>query len=171
MKNKKNIVLPLAAVLVVIVAVIVGVLVKNGKTPEETPQVGEGSTITSVLTEDTLEIDVSNLGTTAQYVDYNSDGTDMQVLVVRDTDGSVKVVYNTCQSCKGSPMAFFVQEGTQVVCQNCHIPHPVSGLGNEKEAGCNPIPMQYTLEGNTVKIPLSELDANASLFSNWKKGI
>lgn len=40
----------------------------------------------------------------------------------------------------------------------------------EVVGGCNPLPVgESSVEGDCVVIPASELEANASAFTNWRK--
>lgn len=194
-KKKANLVLPIVAVCVVIVAIGVGTVlhfrsVENQETVNGTDTVVSGeadmsetdvaeaegtdsqgtNAVTSQVTEDGLEIDVSDLGTDVQFIDYDSDGVDIQVMVVADKEGAVHVAYNTCQVCNGSPYAYFVQDGDSVICQNCGNRFAVSVIGNES-FGCNPIPAVYEEDGTNIKISSAELDKYKDAFTNWKKGI
>ena len=159
-QQKKNILLPTVAVIAVTAAVIVSVIVKRF-----------GSDDPAVKVDSTgISIDTGYLDSTVRFIDYQADGIDLQVMAVQDATGAARIAYNTCQTCNGSPEAYFVQEGGYVVCQNCGVSHPINQLGDVK-AGCNPIPVtNYTEEDGIIKMPASELAANAEYFTSWKKG-
>ena len=42
------------------------------------------------------------------YISYEYEGVTIGLLAVKDSNGNVKVVINTCQSCGGSPYEYFV---------------------------------------------------------------
>ena len=48
------------------------------------------------------------------YISYEYEGVTIGLLAVKDSNGNVKVVINTCQSCGGSPYAYFVQVGNKI---------------------------------------------------------
>lgn len=106
--------------------------------------------------------------------DYDAGGTMVELLALRASDGSVRVTLNTCQSCGGSPSAFFEQDGDELVCQNCGNTFPVDTVGLAKKGGCNPVPItadEYSREDGTITVPASLLDGYADLFANWKAGL
>ena len=53
-------------------------------------------------------------------------------------DGGVKVALGTCQSCNGSPGAYYTQEGNLLKCNNCGLTFPLSVL-DSLGGGCHPI--------------------------------
>ena len=82
-------------------------------------------------------------------------------------DGAVKVALGTCQSCNGSPGAFYTQEGSELKCNNCGLTFPVSVL-DSPGGGCHPIMIKKELlqyEGKDLVIDLEGLSAYEVLFS------
>lgn len=53
-------------------------------------------------------------------------------------DGSAKVALGTCQSCNGSPDAYYTQEENLLRCNNCGLTFPLSVL-DAPGGGCHPI--------------------------------
>ena len=53
-------------------------------------------------------------------------------------DGGVKVALGTCQSCNGSPDAYYTQEGDLLRCNNCGLTFPL-GVLDAPGGGCHPI--------------------------------
>lgn len=78
----------------------------------------------------------------------------------------VKVVINTCQSCGGSPYAYFVQVGNKIQCQNCRNMFAIDDLDNLVYNGCNPIQVEdkQTKDG-IITIKTEQLKDR---FENWK---
>ena len=66
-----------------------------------------------------IVIKESDITKEATYINYEYEGVTIGLLAVRDSKGNIKVVINTCQSCEGSPSAYFVQIGDEIQCQNC----------------------------------------------------
>ena len=117
-----------------------------------------------------LQVAQTSLGDQVAFIDYDSNGTAMQVMLYKDADGTVHGALNTCQVCAGSPYAYFEQEGNEVVCQNCGNHFAVEAIG-DVHGGCNPVPLELSEDGDQVLIETASLDEQADAFANWKKGI
>ena len=163
-KNAKRRVNPLAiaAVVVLIAAAVVTLLPKF---------FDKGAAETATPSGSDLTVHTDEIGTQASFFDYDASGITVQVLAVRASDETVRLALNTCQVCNGSPYAYFVQDGDDFVCQNCHNRFSSTDVG-EVSGGCNPVPITaevYKEENGTLVIPASFLDDNANRFENWKK--
>ena len=103
------------------------------------------------------------------YISYEYEGVTIGLLAVRDSKGDVKVVINTCQSCGGSPYAYFVQVGNKIQCQNCRNMFAIDDLDNLVENGCNPIQVEdkQTKDG-IITIKTEQLKKLKDRFENWK---
>ena len=119
----------------------------------------------------TLTISASALTREPSFVDWTQDGTAMQLIARKDESGAVRLAFNTCQSCGGSPYAWFEYLGDNTLqCQNCGLTFPLETVGTTKAAGCNPVTItDFTVEDDTVTVPQSVLADNAKRFTNWKK--
>lgn len=190
-KNLGNFILPIFAVIVVVaaIAIFVGTNITNSEKESDltldnsqttiaqtddqngdTVQENDSKTVDSEIKDDHLKIDVSELSETVSFVPYNSNGTDMEVLIVKTSDDVIRCALNTCQVCNGSPYAYFEQYGNAVVCQNCMNEFQLTEIG-EARGGCNPIPVTFQEQDGYVLIATADLDENASKFINWKQGI
>ena len=132
---------------------------KQDATPEQTAQtVG-------------LTIDAKALTGEPTFIDVEQDGTAMQLIARKDDSGAVRLAFNTCQSCGGSPYAWFENLGDgNLQCQNCSLTFPLDTVGTTVAAGCNPVTIaDYSVEGDTVTVPEALLKANVKRFANWKK--
>ena len=122
------------------------------------------------LMDGNLQVAVDSLGDQVAFIDYDSNGTAMQVMLYKGEDGTVRGALNTCQVCAGSPYAYFEQEGSDVVCQNCGNHFSIDAIG-DAHGGCNPVPLELSDDGKNVVIDTAVLDEQAGAFTNWKKGI
>ena len=123
----------------------------------------EGSAIS-----DNLSIPPDSLSAQPLFIDREQDGTPMQLIALLDGE-QVRPAYNTCQSCAGSPYAYFEYKDGLLTCRNCGNQFGLNSVG-EVVGGCNPLPVgESSVEGDCVVIPASELEANASAFTNWRK--
>lgn len=167
-KNAKHCVNPLAttAVVVLIAALSVTILPKlfdKGNNSDAAETLTPSGSDLTVRTEE--------IGTEASFFDYDADGITVQVLAVRASDDTVRLALNTCQVCNGSPYAYFVQDGNDFICQNCHNSFSSTDVG-KVNGGCNPVPITaevYQEEDGTLVVPATFLDENAARFENWKK--
>ena len=118
-----------------------------------------------------LVIDAAALTGEPTFIDWDQDGTAMQLIARKDDAGNARLAFNTCQSCGGSPYAWFEDLGDgNLQCQNCGLTFPLDTVGTEKAQGCNPVTItDFTVEGDTVTVPAALLAQNAARFANWKK--
>lgn len=103
------------------------------------------------------------------YISYEYENVTIGLLAVKDSNGEVKVVVNTCQSCGGSPYAYFVQVGNKIQCQNCGNMFAIDELDNLEESGCNPIKIEdKQTENGIITIGTKQLKDLKDKFENWK---
>ncbi|EPR13368.1 DUF2318 domain-containing protein [Ruminiclostridium papyrosolvens] len=97
--------------------------------------------------------------------------TNMEVLAVKASDGTIRTAFNTCQVCNGSPRAYYRQEGDVIVCQNCGNKFSMDMI-EQQRGGCNPIPIyreNKNEDAENITITKEFIENNKSLFTaNWK---
>lgn len=104
----------------------------------------------------------------AVYISYEYEGVTIGLIAVRDSEGKVIVVVNTCQSCGGSPYAYFVQVGNKIQCQNCGNLFAIDDLDNLTPDGCNPIGIEErTDKDGKITIGTEQLKELKNKFENW----
>ena len=105
----------------------------------------------------------------ASYISYEYEGVTIGLLAVRNSKGKVIVVVNTCQSCGGSPWAYFVQDGDDIQCQNCGNYFAIDDLDNLEPDGCNPIGIEKrTDKDGKIIIGTEQLKELKDKFENWR---
>ena len=115
-----------------------------------------------------LAIPLANLSTQPLFIDWNQDGTAMQLIALIDDAGAPQLAYNTCQVCAGSPYAYFEYQNGVLVCQNCGNRFALSSVG-KASGGCNPKPVAgYESDGAQLIVPKEVLVQAAPSFKNWK---
>ena len=58
-----------------------------------------------------LEIKLDDLDTSnATFIKYISNGVNMELVAIKDSQNNIDVAFNTCQVCNGAPKAYFVQK-------------------------------------------------------------
>ena len=110
------------------------------------------------------DLDTSN----ATFIKYEYDSVSIELIAINDEDGNVKVSFNTCSVCNGSPKAYFTQQNGKLVCQNCKNKFSMSSIGEEGD-GCYPICLDdsyVTVTDTGIAISSSYLQSNVNLFEN-----
>lgn len=117
-----------------------------------------------------LIIPVNEVTETAKFYPITVNGTDMEVIAVRDSTGNIRTAFNTCQICYDSGRGYYKQEGNALVCQNCGNRFTVDQI--EVEAGgCNPYPIfisNKTVTEESITISYDFLVQSSKIFANWK---
>lgn len=135
-------------------------------TPQQTPQ-RESQTVAQG---GALKIEMKDLSDKAQFYPVNVDGTAMEVLAFKDKNGKVHTAFNTCQVCYSSGKGYYIQEGDNLVCQNCGNKFGVDQV-EIKTGGCNPLPIfedEKTTTSSEITVPYETLKKSETFFANWK---
>lgn len=110
------------------------------------------------------EEDITNEAT---FLNYEIDEVQIGFIVVRGTDGKVRIAFNTCQTCNPSPNAYFIQKEEYFECQNCKNKFHVDKIGVEK-GGCNPAPVEeMTQEDGVITLSAEYANTYKDNFENW----
>jgi uncharacterized membrane protein len=118
-----------------------------------------------------VTIDSGSITETASFIPVQSGSTKMEIIAVKAPDGTIRTALNTCQVCYDSGRGYYVQDGDELVCQNCGNRFKIGQIGNLKK-GCNPVPISdgdKSVSGTTITIKSTFLDQNKAYFANWKK--
>lgn len=178
MKRKRSDLLVPAVVVVILCLAVTAFLGRSRKTEttsDNAAVISEGESLTipvKVLSEgESLTIPVSEVTEEASFFPIEVDGTQMEVIAVRDGDGVVRTAFNTCQICYGSGRGYYVQQGDAFICQNCGNRFTVDQVEVES-GGCNPWPIfeeDKIVTDESIEISYDFLLASKEIFSNWKK--
>ncbi len=119
-------------------------------------------------TEDKIVIETQDVTAKAEFLNYKVDDVTIQLIVVRGTDGKVRIAFNTCQVCSPSPKAYLIQNGEYIICQNCGTKFHINKVGEEK-GGYNPTPVEeQTTEGNRIILSKSYVESFKDKFADWQ---
>jgi uncharacterized membrane protein len=86
--------------------------------------------------------------------------TTVRFLLYRKPDGKIASVFDACQICGG---VGFYKGSTGIICKNCAAPINPQSVG--QSGGCNPIPLQSALDGDSVVISITDVAQQAGQFS------
>lgn len=88
-------------------------------------------------------------------------GVAVKFFVVKSHDGIVRAAIDACDVCYRAGKGY-VQEGNVMVCTNCGMRFATDRI-NEVKGGCNPAPLNRTIEGGYLLISMADINANAWL--------
>jgi len=129
------------------------------------------SSVQSVTNESgDMEIQISDITADASFYAYDELESKMEVIAVKASDGTIRTAFNTCQVCYSSGKGYYVQEGDQLVCQNCGNTFSMDDV-EVTRGGCNPVPIndeQTKTNSDTIVIPKEFLKEAEVIFKNWK---
>ena len=135
---------------------------------------GNGKTVSNatqkIASGDNLIIPLEDVSEKATFYPLEVDGTKMEVIAVKDSEGNIRTVFNTWQICYDSGKGYYKQEGDELVCQNCGNSFTMDQVG-ETAGGCNPWPILEESKTETdkeIKISYDFLKESSAIFSNWK---
>ncbi len=98
----------------------------------------------------------------AHFYTFKTGGKDVQFLVLKSKDGTIRTALNACDVCfrekKGNS-----QDGEYLKCNNCGQRFH-SNKVMEIKGGCNPSPLARTLDASTVTIREADLKAGVAYF-------
>ncbi|SEV84012.1 DUF2318 domain-containing protein [[Clostridium] fimetarium] len=133
-------------------------------------QSGASSTQGQLAANGDLVIPLSGITEKASFYQYNVNGTKLEVIAIKAADGSIRTAFNTCQVCYSSGKGYYVQQGDNLVCQNCGNRFKADQVEVSK-GGCNPVPIfdaDKTVDGTNITIAKSFLEKSKTMFAKWK---
>ena len=137
----KKWILPAVAAVAVIAAVLVLVIVPGkdgGSSVPSGPSGGNSQSDPDAVGSGDYLIKISELSSDKVSFIRPVTGSRIELLARIGDDGEPKVMLGTCQSCNGSPGAYYTQEGDQLKCNNCGLTFPLNVL-DSPAGGCHPI--------------------------------
>lgn len=88
-------------------------------------------------------------------------GVHVRFIVVAKPDHTLAVAYDACNICGTQG---YYQNGHEVICRNCGSDIVISSIGTP--GGCNPIPLQSHLDGETLVIDEAAFERGVKVFRN-----
>lgn len=98
----------------------------------------------------------------AHYYETKSEkGVMVKFFVLKSSDGVFRAAVDACDVCYRSGKGY-VQDGDVMVCENCSMRFASDRI-NEVKGGCNPAPLNRTVENGKLLISMADINANAWL--------
>ena len=143
----------------------------NKTETNETANNTANNTANEIKEGEKLVIPISDLSEKATFYPVEVDGTEMEVIAGKDSQGKIRTAFNTCQVCYDSGNGYYRQLGEELVCQNCGNSFTMDVVG-ETGGGCNPVPIleeNRTVTDSEIHISYDFLKESSDIFANWKR--
>jgi len=98
----------------------------------------------------------------AHYFSYRNGGSNINFFLLKSNDGVIRAAFDACDVCFHAGKGYR-QEGDAMVCNNCGMKFR-SDLINEVKGGCNPAPVQRSMDGDRIVIAAAELEQGSKYF-------
>ena len=124
---------------------------------------GSAENVTSIKKGGYLAIPIADLSQTASFYKADIDGTEIELVALKDSKGNLRTAFNACQVCYSSGRGYYVQDGNYLVCQNCGNSFTIDQVGIAS-GGCNPWPIldsDRTVTDDEIQISYDVLKATA----------
>ena len=124
---------------------------------------GSAENVTSIKKGGYLAIPIADLSQTASFYKADLDGTEVELVALKDSKGNLRTAFNACQVCYSSGRGYYRQEGEYLVCQNCGNSFTIDQVGIAS-GGCNPWPIldsDRTVTDDEIQIYYDVLKATA----------
>ena len=98
----------------------------------------------------------------AHYYSFVDAGKPIDFFVLKSSDGVVRAAFDACDVCFGAHKGYS-QQGDLMICNNCGQQFPSVKI-NEVRGGCNPGPLERTVEGTDLVIRSADIATGAGYF-------
>ncbi len=89
-------------------------------------------------------------------------GREVRFFVMKSKDGAVRAALDACTVCYGDKRGYH-QAGDTMVCNKCSKAFPSNAI-NDVTGGCNPVPLDRSVDGDRVIVAAAGLERGASYF-------
>ncbi len=104
----------------------------------------------------------------ARHYSYASGDETIRYFVLKSADGNVRAAFDACDVCWPAGKGYY-QEGDNLVCRNCGRRFASNRI-NEVKGGCNPAPLNRTVQDNQLVIKIDDILQGKSYFDFSGKG-
>ena len=98
----------------------------------------------------------------AHHYTYMHGEQPIEFFVLKSEDGVVRAAFNACDVCFAAGMGY-TQDGDVMVCNNCGRRFPADQI-NVLQGGCNPSPLQRSVEGDDLIIQAADIANGLGYF-------
>jgi uncharacterized membrane protein len=91
----------------------------------------------------------------ARHFEHSDGNLTIRYFILKSSDGIIRAAFDACDVCWPAGKGYF-QDGDYMVCRNCGRKF-ASILVNEVKGGCNPAPLNRTIQDGTVTIQIKDI--------------
>ena len=91
----------------------------------------------------------------ARHFEYRNGDKVIRYFVMKSSDGVIRAAFDACDVCWPAGKGYY-QDGDYMVCRNCGRRF-ASVLINEVKGGCNPAPLQRSVQGEKLIIKVNDI--------------
>jgi uncharacterized membrane protein len=104
----------------------------------------------------------------ARHYSFKAGNETIRYFVLKSADGVVRAAFDACDVCWPAGKGYF-QEGDNMVCRNCGRRFASSRI-NEVKGGCNPAPLNRSVQGEQLVIKIDDILEGKSYFNFSGRG-
>ena len=159
-KMKRIGILSAIAIIAIIAIVFIGMSIGNNNIDDDK----EIDDTTTVSTGSQILIPISEIGTSAKFYSYESNGIDIKYFLVKGSDDVIHAAFDACDVCYNAKRGYR-QDGNVMTCLNCGLTFPINELGESNTGGgCWPSYLPIKIEGDNIIIEQSDLENKINMF-------
>lgn len=132
-------------------------------TRKATAIVSENKMTRESLSSDVMTIPLSEITRKAKFFQAKVGGTPVRFFVMRSSDGVIRSALDSCDTC-ASKLKGYRQQGDFMVCNNCDQRFPSTKI-NVLRGGCNPVPLNNSVDGDVLNIKVADIQLGARYFN------
>ncbi|MDR0502712.1 MAG: DUF2318 domain-containing protein [Treponema sp.] len=118
-----------------------------------------------------LEIHISEIIKDISFYPITVNRINMEIIMVRGSDNTLRITYNACKNCYRSGKGFFIHEDDELVCQKCKMRFHIDIIGLSTE-DCQPISItdeNLIFTDNSIRISYENLSGNTRWFQHLNR--
>jgi len=104
----------------------------------------------------------------AKYYQYQHGKILIKYFILKSQDGQIRAAFDACDVCWPEGKGY-AQDSDEMICRNCGQRFPSNKI-NIVKGGCNPSPLNITVQNGMVIIKTSEIIQGSRYFDFSKKG-
>jgi uncharacterized membrane protein len=99
----------------------------------------------------------------ARHFEHVDGNMTIRYFILKSSDGVVRAAFDACDVCWPAGKGYY-QEGDNMVCRNCGRRF-ASVMVNEVQGGCNPAPLNRSLENDKLIIQIKDIQQGRQYFN------
>jgi uncharacterized membrane protein len=157
MDQMRKLIIPAVLIVIVAFAVVIALGYEGSDGPEPTDSV-------YVNDSNQIEIDETEVTSSARYYSYDAGSKEVRFFAVRGTDGKVRIALDACDVCYSAKKGYR-QAGTNMKCNNCGNEYATDGIGTENiQGGCWPSFVPMSEEAGKILVATKGLRDKKFMF-------